>query len=264
MADNRAVQQAVQRALSESLSTIQRQLREMQGSFEHVKRALELAGSQVSSDRFVALLPPLMHMQAAGAALTASIEAVLRFVGGSAQWTGVPAPTYVQAPAASPVYEQASSIERTLAEAAVTPPVEEAPVREVRPAPRETLRPAAPAAPPVRMPPPATGKAAPVTLDSLPPDLQQLHKKARRFAKITVQELMLYHKEEVAKGRTNKDLYQRLKDDIDKSKILYDKRYEKIAGHNIDYLYDELVRVLAENDPSALGKYPYSPWHSRS
>jgi len=46
MADNpTAVQQAVQRALSEALGTIQRQLTEVQGSFDTVKRAVEIASA---------------------------------------------------------------------------------------------------------------------------------------------------------------------------------------------------------------------------
>jgi len=93
----------------------------------------------------------------------------------------------------------------------------------------------------------------------LPDDLKQLHQKAKRFAKVTVQELIMYKKDEVTRGRENNDLYSRFKDEIDKSKQLYDKRFEKIAGHRIDYLYDELVRVLADNNADALGNYPYRP-----
>jgi len=105
MAENpAALSQAVQRALTEALGSIQRQLAEVQGSFEQVKKALEAAAGEGSTDRTVALLPPLMHMQASGAALAASIEAVLRFVGASAQWTGIPAvgmPVAAPAPAAA-------------------------------------------------------------------------------------------------------------------------------------------------------------------
>ncbi len=258
MGDNPAgIQQAVQHALSEALGSIQRQLGEVQTSFDQVRGALEGAGSQSTPDRFVALLPPLMHMQVAGAALAASIESVLRFVGVSAQWSGVPAlavpaaaPAYAEAPAgkpAGPVEEAAP--EQAPAEAA--PPVEAA-------APTEAPAEAAPA-PPAEAPPVEAPAPVAVDIGSLPDDLKALHKKAKRFAKITVQELTMYHKKEVEQGRENKDLYKRLKEDIDKSKKLYDERYKKIADHNIDYLYNELVRVLAENDPSALGNYPYTP-----
>jgi len=233
MAENpAALSQAVQRALTEALGSIQRQLAEVQGSFEQVKKALEAAAGEGSTDRTVALLPPLMHMQASGAALAASIEAVLRFVGASAQWTGIPA---VGMPVAAP------------APAAVrhAPVAEAPPAAEPEPAPVEEA--------------PAPAPAAAVNVESLPDELQAMHKKAKRFAKVTVQELALYKKDEVAKGRQNKDLYRRFKEEIDKSKALYDERFQKIAGHNIDYLYDELVRTLAENDASLLGDYPYTP-----
>ena len=236
MAENpAALSQAVQRALTEALGSIQRQLAEVQGSFEQVKKALEAAAGEGSTDRTVALLPPLMHMQASGAALAASIEAVLRFVGASAQWTGIPA---VGMPVAAPAPAAARH----------APVAEAPPAAEPEPAP----------APVEEAPAPAPAAAA-VDVESLPDELQAMHKKAKRFAKVTVQELALYKKDEVSKGRQNKDLYRRFKEEIDKSKALYDERFHKIAGHNIDYLYDELVRTLAENDASLLGDYPYTP-----
>jgi len=231
MAEKPAVQQAVQQALSEALGAIQRQLGEVQASFEQVQVALKKAGSQASPERFTALLPPLMHMQAAGAALAASIETVLRFVGVSSQWTGAAAlaigeareEVAVEEPAAAPAVEE-------VVEEAAEPAVEEE----------------------------AAAPAVPVDVSTLSEELQQLHKKAARFARVTVQELFMYKKDEVTAGRENHDLYQRFKEEIDKSKALYDKRFEQIASHNIDYLYDELVHVLAEDDPGALGDYPYS------
>jgi len=247
-----AVQRAIRQALSEALGTIQRQLEEVQTSFEQVNGLLEEAGGRESVDRFVALLPPLIHMQAAGAALTASIETVLRFVGSSAQWSGVPAMAAVApAPAESPAAEEAVAVEEA------APAVEEAlPAEEpVEAAPAEAEEPVAEAAP-VDETPPAV-PAEPVDVESLPDDLQKLHKKAARFARVTVQELFMYKKEEVEKGREHKDLYLRFREEIDKSKALYDEKFEKIADHNIDYLYDELVRVLAENDAAALGDYPH-------
>lgn len=258
MTDNpAAVQQAVQRALSEALDTIQRQLGEVQSSFDQVKGALEAASNQHAADRFVALLPPLMHMQAAGAALAASIETVLRFVGVSVQWTGIPA--YAEAPAAKPAAVPAEAAATAVAPA---PAAEEVPAAAAEEVPAPAAEETAPTEQaPVAVeeaPAPAPVPAAPVDVDSLPDDLKQLHKKAKRFAKVTVQELSMYKKDEVVKGRENKDLYKRFKDEIDKSKALYDKRFQKIAGHNIDYLYNELVRVLAENDPSALAGYPHS------
>jgi len=261
MADNpTAVQQGVQRALSEALGTVQRQLAEVQSSFDTVKRAVE--SGQAGADSFVGLLPPLLHMQASGASLAATIESVLRFIGASAQWTGVPAtamPVSVAAPAPPPAApaREAKQVEEAEEEAAtveVEPAVAAEPAESVHEIALE-----APAAEPALVEAAAPAAPARVDVSSLPDDLKQLHQKAKRFAKVTVQELIMYKKDEVAKGRENNDLYSRFKDEIDKSKQLYDKRFEKIAAHNIDYLYDELVRVLADNNADALGNYPYRP-----
>lgn len=265
MADNpTAVQQAVQRALSEALGTIQRQLAEVQGSFDAVKRAVE--SGQAGADSFVSLLPSLLHMQASGASLAATVESVLRFIGVSAQWTGVPAmamPAYAEAPTGRPVKAAPAAVQEPEEEAAaaeetveVEPAVAAAPAESVH---EISLDAAAEPSPAVEAAPPAPPAPARVDVSSLPDDLKQLHQKAKRFAKVTVQELIMYKKDEVTKGRQNNDLYSRFRDEIDKSKQLYDKRFEKIAEHKIDYLYDELVRVLADNNADALGNYPYRP-----
>lgn len=266
MANNPAVEQAVEKALSEALGTIERQLGEAKSAFEAVQAATQGGGDEDVSARFIALLPSLIRLQAAEAALSASIGTVLRFVGGSAHWTGLvatapaagmapaapaPAPPAVEeAPAAEPVAEaEAPAAEEEVAAEEVAAAVgSSAAVEEEAPAVEE----AAPAE--------EEAAAAPVAVDveSLPDDLKKLHQKAQRFARVTVQELFMYKKDEVDKGRENRDLYNRFKEEIDKSKALYDKRFEKIAEHNVDYLYDELVRVLAENDAGALGNYPYS------
>lgn len=265
--------EAVEQALAQALGSIQRQLKEVQGSYKEVEHALKSARGG-GPERFARLLPPLMQMQAAGSALAASIESVLRFVGSSAQWSGAPAPA-AGAAMVSPVEEvaaeeetsekagpaleaePAAAVEEAAPEEVVALPKEPAVVQEAPPAVAE--EPAAKVEEPVPAEPEVAAPTAAVAIDSLPEDLQALHKKAKRFAKVTVQELFMYKKEEVIKGREHKDLYDRFKEEIDKSKALYDKRFEKIAAHNADYLYDELVRVLAEKDPSALGNYPYTP-----
>ncbi len=249
--------EAVEQALAQALGSIQRQLKEVQGSYKEVEHALKSArgGGQ---DSFARLLPPLMQMQAAGSALAASIESVLRFVGSSAQWSGAPAPAAAVVEAAPAAAEEVAAppLEPAPAEPAV---VEEEPPAVVGEAAAIVEEPAAEVEEATPAEPEVAAPAAAVAVDSLPEDLQVLHKKAKRFAKVTVQELFMYKKEEVIKGREHKDLYDRFKEEIDKSKALYDKRFEKIAAHNADYLYDELVRVLAEKDPSALGNYPYTP-----
>ena len=87
-----------------------------------------------------------------------------------------------------------------------------------------------------------------------PADSQEVHRKAQRFAKLLVDEIKLYNQSKVAEGRANKDLYDRLKEDIDKSRAAYEKRYGQTAAASANYFADEVVRNLAENDRSLLGK----------
>ncbi|HKV94540.1 MAG TPA: hypothetical protein VJW20_18480 [Candidatus Angelobacter sp.] len=81
----------------------------------------------------------------------------------------------------------------------------------------------------------------------------ELHKKARRFAKLLVEEIKLYNQPKVEEGRQRKDLYDRLKVDIEKSRATYDKRYAESAVASADYFTQELVRILADNDVSLMG-----------
>jgi hypothetical protein len=81
----------------------------------------------------------------------------------------------------------------------------------------------------------------------------ELHKKARRFAKLLVEEIKLYNQPRVEEGRRHKDLYDRLKVDIEKSRSTYDKRYAESAVASADYFTQELIRILADNDPSLMG-----------
>jgi hypothetical protein len=81
----------------------------------------------------------------------------------------------------------------------------------------------------------------------------EIQKKARRFAKLLVDEIKLYNQSKVSEGRHHRDLYDRLKDDIEKSRASYEKRYGNSAARDGDYFNHELVRILADNDPSLMG-----------
>lgn len=81
----------------------------------------------------------------------------------------------------------------------------------------------------------------------------ELHKKARRFAKLLVEEIKLYNQPRVEEGRQHRDLYERLKVDIEKSRSTYDKRYAESAVASADYFTQELIRILADNDASLMG-----------
>jgi hypothetical protein len=83
---------------------------------------------------------------------------------------------------------------------------------------------------------------------------QRAHNDARRFARLLVSEIKLYNAAKVNDGRRNYDLYERLKDEIDRSRKVYDKRVAPSVAARFDYFYDELVQTLAEGDPTKLGK----------
>jgi hypothetical protein len=80
-----------------------------------------------------------------------------------------------------------------------------------------------------------------------------VHRKAQRFARLLMDEVKLYNQAKVAEGRKNKDLYDRLKEDIDKSRNTYTKRYGNTVAASADYLNQELIRSLAEDDVTLLG-----------
>jgi len=79
------------------------------------------------------------------------------------------------------------------------------------------------------------------------------HDEARRFARLLVSEIKLYNESKVEQGRKNKDLYERLKEDIDRSRQMYDERIPDDVRKTSNYFYDELVRILADGDAGSLG-----------
>lgn len=99
----------------------------------------------------------------------------------------------------------------------------------------------------------AAPAAAADPLAGLSAEDADVHRKAQRFARLLVDEIKLYNQAKVAEGRRNKDLYDRLKEDIDKSRGTFQKRYGSTAAANGDYFHNELVRSLAEDDVSIMG-----------
>lgn len=109
--------------------------------------------------------------------------------------------------------------------------------------------------PPAAVPAPPKAAAAPAGSDisDLSPEDQEVHKKAKRFAKLLVDEIRLYNKAKVDEGRQNKDIYERLQEDIDKSRSTYEKRYSSTAAGSANYFTAEVIRILADNDVSLMG-----------
>ena len=95
------------------------------------------------------------------------------------------------------------------------------------------------------------GASAAPTLSAEDADV---HRKAQRFARLLMDEIKLYNQAKLAEGRKHKDLYDRLQEDIEKSRATYLKRYGNTAAATGDYFNQELVRSLAEDDISLLGK----------
>ncbi len=122
-----------------------------------------------------------------------------------------------------------------------------------------------PAAEPPAPEPPVIAKSGPLVetppprIEAAPPksamseEEEKQHNDARRFARLLVSEIKLYNEQKVTEGRRNRDLYDRLKEDIDRSRQMYDKRVAPAVAARLDYFYDELVNTLAEGDSNKLG-----------
>jgi hypothetical protein len=96
--------------------------------------------------------------------------------------------------------------------------------------------------------------AEPDAFSSLPPEEADIHRKAQRFARLLVDEIKLYNQAKVTEGRKNRDLYDQLKEDLDKSRATYQKRYGSTVAASADYFSQEVVRSLAVDDPTLMGR----------
>ena len=129
----------------------------------------------------------------------------------------------------------------------VEPKPEPKPEPKVEPKPEPKVE----APPPPPPPAPVSTAGASPTADLEEADKR--HKDARRLARLLVSEIKLYNEAAVTQGRANADLYTRLKKDIDRSVDVYHQRIPDEVRAQFDYLYDEMVRQLADGDASRLG-----------
>ena len=97
------------------------------------------------------------------------------------------------------------------------------------------------------------GSAATDPFAGLSAEDADAHRKAQRFARLLVDEIKLYNQAKVSEGRRNRDLYDRLKEDIEKSRSTFQKRYGNTAAASGDYFQKEVLRSLAEDDLSVMG-----------
>src|SRR5262245_18569284 len=143
---------------------------------------------------------------------------------------GVPRPVAPTAPPAPP-----TPVSQPAGEGASTVMFNPAAVASLRQA-MPTRAPAAASAPPTAVP--AGAPAAP----ALGPEAQKAHEDAKRFARLVVSEIKLYNEAKVTEGRRQKDLYERLKEDIERGRQLYTERVTPTIRESTNYFYDELVR----------------------
>jgi flagellar biosynthesis/type III secretory pathway protein FliH len=75
---------------------------------------------------------------------------------------------------------------------------------------------------------------------------------ARRYARLLVSEIKLYHEAAVVDGRRDRDLATRLGGEIARARVLYEQRVPPQVRERADYFHDELVRTLANGDATLL------------
>ena len=156
-------------------------------------------------------------------------------------------------PQPEPQFEAQPEIQPAFGDVEMAPafrtPVEIA--AEIAP-PAVTQAPAAEAAPRRRY-----GSDVELPVEVASEEERKLHTDARRFARLLVSEIKLYNEQKVSEGRSNGDLYARLREYIDRSREMYDKRVKPDVAQRYDYFHHELVATLAEGDEAKLGNaYP--------
>jgi hypothetical protein len=242
-----AVDQAVARALRENLERIQR-------TSEELHQAVADVVAACASSRPTNALPSMLRAQTAAASISAALDVMSRFVSSA-----------VQGSPRSPFEAEMARIVSTMA-AEPAPPAPHRPAR---------VQPPPPPLPELHEEPTLTHNfeddaaipsavvaepdyAEDFDVNRLSPEEQELHRRANRVAKVSMQDIKMLRPEQVRLGRENKDLCIRLRDDIEKAHREYDRRFKPIMDHPVDYFYRWLVEILAEGDAHALGDYPYA------
>lgn len=260
----KALEEAVSRSLRDNLAPLQRTADELQQAYADLVAAC-------SSSRPTNALPAMLRAQTAASALAAGLSVLSNFVAVALN------PRDRHATDDEPEAEAKASSSRVVVkeapeaedEAPASPAVAtesewEADVPVV-PSPAKSHQEVAPP-PEEPEPAPALEVAAQETtaaetavfdLASLPSEVQDLHRRANRVAKVAMQDIKLLRPKDVRLGREHKDICHRLRVDLDKARKEYDRRFRAILEDPIDYFHHWMVEILAEGDPKALGEYPY-------
>ena len=76
---------------------------------------------------------------------------------------------------------------------------------------------------------------------------------ARRYARLLISEIKLYHESEVNEGKRERDLLARLRPEIERARRLYLERVPPAVRTTADCFEQELVRTLADGNAALLG-----------
>jgi flagellar biosynthesis/type III secretory pathway protein FliH len=84
------------------------------------------------------------------------------------------------------------------------------------------------------------------------PEAERADEAARRYARLLVGEIKLYHEAAIVAGRRERDLAERLSSEIAHARAMYQERVSPELRRETDYFDEELVRTLAGGDASLL------------
>jgi hypothetical protein len=271
-----ALEGAVSRALRDNLTPLQRTADELQHAYADLVAAC--ASTKPSN-----ALPALLRAQSAAAALAAGLSVLSNFV--AVAWNPRdPIPGESEAhdsavavaePAEAEAEAESAAEVAAEPEAAIAHPEPELewvdePQAELQPAEQsadesasekasiENLSNAeAELAAAILPEEAAVAETQAFDIATLSSEMQDLHRRANRVAKVAMQDIKLLRPKDVRLGREHKDVCIRMRGDLDKARKEYDRRFRAIEGHPVDYFYHWLVEILAEGDAESLGEYPY-------
>src|SRR5258708_8002282 len=240
------VEQAIVRALRDNLESVKR-------TADELHHAVSDVVSACASNRPTNALPPLRRAQPCAASLAATLEVLARFVAVSMQ-TGPRSPMEAQltdlvgrvAPQPPPA-PQRPVPSQPVPKAAQIPPAPRAPVVQEpqatefelhpEPEPLELIEPAPSAASESEI-------VADFDVNRLSPEVQELHRRANRVAKVSMQDIKMLRPDQVRLARQNRNLCIRLKDDIEKTHRESDRRFKPIIDHPVDHFSPSMAKIL--------------------
>ena len=266
-----ALEEAVSRALRDNLAPLQRTADDLHHAYADLVAAC-------SSSRPSNALPALLRAQTSAAALAAGLSVLSNFVAvalnpredaRSGARTGVVAAVEVEeeeeeapaqveekgVPESAPVADDDADSESEWAEEPA-----EMPAGTIIPEDVELDEPAAKSVTteipldPVVAPEP---EVVAFDVSSLPAEMKELHRRANRAAKVSMQDIKLLRPKEVKLGREHRDICHRMRGELDKARKEYDRRFRAIQDHPVDYFHHWMVEILGEGDSKTLGEYPY-------